>query len=159
MKEAHIKILRLPDRDLVTAVELLSPWNKFGEGVGQYRSKRRNLVRNGVHVVEIDLLTRGRRTELVGTVPAGDYFVYVFRGDRKPDVDVYGWGVRQPLPTVRVPLRAPDPDVPLELAAVVTSAYDRGRYIRKLRYATPPTASLVPGDKAWAADVVKATRV
>ena len=92
VSEALIEIVRLPDHDLVTSVELLSAWNKFGEGVGEYRSKRRDWVRNGVHVVEIDLLTRGRRTELSRPLPAGDYFVCVFRGDRKPDVDVYGWG-------------------------------------------------------------------
>jgi hypothetical protein len=158
VKEAYIEIVRLPEHDLVTSVELLSPWNKFGEGVGQYRSKRRHLVRHGIHVVEIDLLTRGRRTEVVGAVPTGDYFVFVFRGDRKPDVDVYPWGVRQPLPVVRVPLRGPDGDVPLELSAVITSAYDRGRYSRKLRYGAPPTASLSPADKTWAADVVKSVR-
>src|SRR6266516_2094618 len=32
VSEASIEIVRLPDHDLVTSVELLSPWNKFGEG-------------------------------------------------------------------------------------------------------------------------------
>jgi len=156
VREAYIEIVRLPDHDLVTSIELLSPWNKFGEGIGEYRSKRRNLVRNGVHVVEIDLLTRGRRTQLSRPLPSGDYFVCVFRGDRRPNVDVYAWGVRQPLPPVPVPLRTPDPDVAMDLALVVTTVYDRGRYERKLRYGMPLTASLPAGDLSWAADIAEA---
>jgi hypothetical protein len=158
VREAYIEILRLPDYELVTSVELLSPWNKFGEGVGEYRSKRRSLVRQSVHVVELDLLTRGRRTELSRPLPPGDYFACVFRGDRRPDVDVYAWSVRQPLPPVRVPLRAPDPDVTLDLSTVVSSTYDRGRYNRKLRYSSAPPASLAPEDALWAVDVVKKVR-
>ena len=38
VREGYIQILRLPNHQLVTSVELLSPWNKFGEGIGQYRS-------------------------------------------------------------------------------------------------------------------------
>lgn len=158
VREAYVEIVRLPDYHLVTSLELLSPWNKFGEGVGEYRSKRRNLVRGGVHVVEIDLLTRGRRTQLSGPLPGGDYFVCVFRGDRRPDVDVYAWGVRQPLPSVPVPLRAPDADVPLDLASVLTTVYDRGRYGRKLRYGAPLSATLAAADLSWAADVATPAR-
>lgn len=149
VREAYVKIQRLPDYELVTSVELLSPSNKFGEGIGEYRAKRRALVGQGVHVAEIDLLLRGTRTELARPLPPGDYFALIFYGDRRPDVGVYAWGLRDPLPEIRVPLRRPDPDVRLDLAAVVTSAYDRGKYRRKLRYSAGPPATVPRAAAEW----------
>jgi Protein of unknown function (DUF4058) len=156
VREAYVEILRLPDMKLITSIELLSPWNKFGEGIGEYRHKRRALVRQGVHVVEIDLLRRSRRTELAQPLPTGDYFAFIFRGDRRPDVDVYAWGIRQPLPTIPIPLAPPDPDIALDLATLVNTAYDRGKYTRKLRYTHgPPPEPLTAADAAWAAENAK----
>jgi Protein of unknown function (DUF4058) len=155
VREGYIEIQRLPDYELVTSIELLSPWNKYGEGLGEYRHKRRSLVSRGVHVVEIDLLRRGRRTELARPLPAGHYYAFAFRADRRPDVDVYAWDLRHPLPTVSVPLQAPDPDVSLELRGVVNSAFDRGRYARKLRYSSAPPEPLSAEDSAWVSEIVR----
>ena len=55
-------------------------------------------------------------------------------------------------------LQAPDPDVAMDLASVVATVFDRGRYGRKLRYGSPLTASLATADLAWAVDVVKAAK-
>ena len=47
---------------LVTAIEILSPFNKrAGEGIDDYRRKRTCLLRSSVHLIEIDLLRRGER--------------------------------------------------------------------------------------------------
>jgi hypothetical protein len=157
VREGYIEILRLPNYRLVTSIEVLSPWNKYGEGIGEYRHKRRSLVSHGIHVVEIDLLRRGRRTELAAPLPSGHYYCFVFRADRRPDVDVYGWQLRDPLPEIRVPLSAPDPDVRLELATVVNAVYDRGGYNRKLSYAAPPPGPLSPADAQWVAEIARTT--
>lgn len=109
----------------------MSQWNKHGSGVAEYRGKRQALMAHDVHVVELDLLRRGRWTELARPLPPADYGALVFRAGRRPDVEVRTWGLRDPLPTVPVPLRRPDPDVPLDLAAVIASVYDCGRYDRK----------------------------
>ena len=149
VRENYIEILKLPDRELVTAIELMSPWNKHGAGVAEYRGKRRSLVAHGVHVVELDLLRRGRRTELARPLPPGDYYAMVFRADQRPDVEVYSWALRDPLPAVPIPLRSPDSDVRLGVAAVVDSVYDRGRYDRKLRYAQPVPPPVTAEDEEW----------
>jgi hypothetical protein len=157
VREGYIEIVRLPGHELVTSIELLSPCNKYGEGIGEYRHKRRSLVGHGVHVVEIDLLRRGTRTELARPLPPGDYFAFVFRADRRPDVGVYHWGLREMLQPIPVPLRAPDPDVNLELGAIVNTAYDRGRCNRKLSYGgAPPAPALSVEDAAWAAERLRA---
>ena len=149
IEENYIEIFKLPDRELVTAIELLSPWNKHGAGVAEYRGKRQSLVNHGVHVVEIDLLRRGRRTELAEPLPPGDYYTLVFRADRRPDVEVRAWGLRDPLPGIAIPLRKPDVDLKLDLAAIVATVYERGRYDRKLRYSLPVPAPASEPDVKW----------
>ena len=36
---------------------------------------------------------------------------HLSRADRRPDADVYAWTVRDPLPSIPIPLLPPDPDV------------------------------------------------
>ena len=46
--------------------------------------------------------------------------------------------LQDPLPVVPVPLRAPDDDIPLDLASAFTTIYDRAAYDLSLNYAEPP---------------------
>ena len=155
VREGYIQVLRLPERKLVTSIELLSPWNKFGDGVGEYRHKRRSMVNHGVNVVELDLLRRGRRTELAAPLPQGHYYAFVFRADRRPDVDVYAWGLPDPLPPIPVPLAPADPEIALDLGVVVNTSYERGQYGRKLKYSGPPPGPLMPSEVAWAGEITR----
>jgi hypothetical protein len=156
VREAYIEVLRVPGYELVTVIELMSPWNKNGAGVGIYRGKRAALVRDGTHFVELDLLRGGTRTKLARPLPPGDYYANIFRGDRKPEVDVVRWKLRDKLPTIPIPLRAPDKDVPLNLTEAVHTAYERGRYDRKLRYARPLDPPLEEQDAKWADELIRA---
>ena len=54
--ERWIEIRRLPDRSLVTVIEILSPSNKIGSGRIEYIEKRNQWIRQPVNLVEIDLL-------------------------------------------------------------------------------------------------------
>jgi len=156
IREAYIEIQKLPGYELVTVVELMSPWNKHGAGIGIHRGRRANLVRDGIHFVELDLLRGGTRTHLAEPLPDGDYYALVFRADRKPDVDVVRWKLRDKLPLIPIPLRAPDKDVPLNLGAAVHSAYERGRYDRKLRYGRALDPALDQADVKWVRERLKA---
>ena len=50
---------------LVTSIEILSPYNKRqGEGLDQYRQKRKNILHSAVHFIELDLLRGGQRPGL-----------------------------------------------------------------------------------------------
>jgi hypothetical protein len=154
VRESKIHILRREDRRLITVVELLSPTNKTGEGHIQYLSKRNALLTSGVHLVEIDLLVGGQRLPLAEPLPKGDYYVYVCRGNRRPDGEIDHWSVRQPLPAIPIPLAAPDPDLALDLQGLFATTYERGRYHRSLRYSKPPAAPLCEGDAHWAQSLV-----
>ena len=49
-----IEIRDVAQRELVTAIELLSPTNKRGEGYREYLDKRRRLLCSMAHLIEID---------------------------------------------------------------------------------------------------------
>jgi hypothetical protein len=54
------------------------------------------------------------------------------------------------LPTLPVPLRAPDADLLIDLAAVFDTAYDRGRFQRRIDYSGTVPAHLNTTEPAWA---------
>ena len=158
VRDLWIEIRHRPDRDLVTAIEILSPTNKLGECYWQYQTKRRSLIRQNVHLVVLDLLVRGQRLPIGHELPAGDFFAFVSRADRRSKCEVYAWSVRHCLPNIRIPLRSPGPDVVLELPATFALGYDRGRYAWALDYAAPLDLPLAAVDRAWAEEHARASR-
>jgi hypothetical protein len=151
--ESKVHILDRSNHRLITVVELLSPTNKRGDGYFQYKVKRNALLSTRVHLVEIDLLVDGERLPLKDSLPAGQYFAYVARGNCRPDCQVYAWSVQQALSKILIPLAAPDPDIALDLGELFTTTYDRGRYKRSLDYSAPPAAPLADDDRQWAAAI------
>ena len=124
-RETYLEISHWPDRKLVTIVELLSPSNKVGEGLRDYLVKRNALIHQEVNLVELDFLVGGQRLPMNRSLPRGDYYALVARGDRRPDCDVYAWSVRHPLPTIPIPLLPPDDDIRIALGPIFRSVYDR----------------------------------
>jgi hypothetical protein len=150
--ESFIEVLRLPEQEVVAVLELLSPTNKSGDGRGFYFEKRQQLLRQKVHIVELDLIRAGRRLRLDRPLPPGDYYAFISHADRRPDCDVYPWSVRDPLPILPLPLLAPDPGVEVDLGRAFQVAYQRGEYDRLIRYDQPPPApSFAREDAEWAA--------
>jgi hypothetical protein len=153
-REAYIEILHQPERRLVAALELLSPANKEQPSRTEYLAKRRALLCQDVHLVELDLLLGGQRLPLQGPLPPADYYYLLSRSERRPNCQVYFWTLRQPLPTLPVPLRAPDPDVFINLASVFATAYERGRFRRRLPYQGPVPACVPEPARPWVESVV-----
>jgi hypothetical protein len=56
-----VEIWDAEHRRLVTAIEVLSPTNKRGEGRIEYAAKRQSIMRSDTHLIEIDLLRAGSR--------------------------------------------------------------------------------------------------
>jgi Protein of unknown function (DUF4058) len=149
-RQGQIKIVHRPDRTLVAVLELLSPTNKNGDGFEEYRGKRRAVLEQDVHLVELDLLLAGNHPPLARPLPDGDYYLFVSRAGERPNCDVYDWKVRDPLPTMPIPLQAPDKDVHVDLAKVFATTYQRGRYARSLYYEEPPPVPMKQADVRWA---------
>ncbi len=79
VRDVWIEIRHRPDRELITAIEVLSPTNKAGEGYWVYQAKRRKLIRQNVHLVELDLLVRGQRLPMRRELPRADFYAFVSR--------------------------------------------------------------------------------
>lgn len=137
-KEAFIEVVRLPGQEVVTVIELFSPTNKSGDGRSFYLEKRHHLLHQSVNLVEIDLIRAGKRPQLSGPIRRGHYHALISRADRRPACEVYSWTVRQPLPKLPIPLRAPDADSQIDLQAALRTAYDRGHYERMICYSDVP---------------------
>jgi hypothetical protein len=152
-----VEIRALPDLELVTAIEVLSPINKSWQGRGAYLQKRDKLHAARVNLVEIDLLLGGAPLPMKQRIETGGYYAIVARGAKHPLAEVYRWTVRDPLPSLPIPLREPDPDIRIDLAALVTRVYDLGRYARTLRRDSPlpETAPLDPDDRSWVESVAQ----
>ncbi len=144
-------------KELVTAIELLSPTNKYGNGLETYRQKRRRLLRSDVHFMELDLLRAGQRPgwELADPPIDTDYILLLSRAN-EDDVRISNiWPVAldEPLPVLPVPLLPPDPDVPLDMGVALKNIYDRAAYARRIDYQQPvPSPSLRPGIETWLAE-------
>ena len=142
---------------LVAVIELFSPINKRrGAGRDAYLEKRRTVLASPVHLIEIDLLRRYNRMPFDDPVPATHYLVMVCRAGERPHSHVWAISVRQPLPTVPIPLLNPDPPVLLDLGQALRTAYTRARYDLRVDYRQPPNPPLAPADAAWAAEHIAA---
>ena len=148
-REVWMEIRHLPDSELVAFVELLSPSNKSGDGRQEYLKKRAALIDRSIHIVELDLLLGGRRLPMLRPLPPAHAYAFVARAEQRPDAQVYAWTLRDPLPTIPIPLQHPDPDIPLNLAPLYAQAYRRGRYGSVLRYDLPTSLPLGDMDQAW----------
>lgn len=60
------------------------------------------------------------------------------------------------MPVLPIPLRRPDPDVPLDLNAVLRTAYERARYDLRIDYTRPLDPPLQSADAEWAASLITA---
>jgi hypothetical protein len=155
MRMVTVELYTVEGKELVTCIEILSPANKRGDGLAQYLHKRRRLHRAGVHLLEIDLTRRGQRPMFVEGVPEPEQFKavpYLVSLWRAGTLSLQVWPVQftDKLPTVAVPLRAPDPDVPLDLGAILAAVYDLAAYDLSIDYTqAPPPPPLDEATSAW----------
>lgn len=154
LRAVHIYITETDE--LITSIEILSPYNKRGEGLAEYRRKRSSLLASNVHLVEIDLLRGGQRvgSEVQGPpLDEADYILLVNRGlEVNPGVwsDIWPVTLDKPLPMLPIPLDPPDPDVLLDMNATLRTVYERAAYARRIDYRQPvPPPELRPATARW----------
>ena len=136
-------------RQLVTAIEVLSPTNKRGLGREEYLAKRQRLMLSSAHLLEIDLLRIVKRVPMRRRLPAAPYFVLLSRAQMRPELEVWPITLQESLPVVPVPLLPGDPDASLDLQLALKTNYDQFRYDLSVDYTKPPEVRLRPTDAAW----------
>jgi len=148
-RHSSLEIRDRRDRRVVTVIELLSPSNKKpGSDRDEYLRKRKRLLDDRVHLVEIDLRRGGERPR-PPDVPSCDYYALVSRAESRPKMGFWPLNLRDPLPVLPVPLTAPDPDARLDLQALLHRVYDGAGYANYI-YEGTPQPPLSADDEAWA---------
>jgi len=157
IREARVEIFDLYNNmKLVAVIEVVSPTNKAaGPGRDSYLTKQQELRDRDCHLIEIDLLRRGRHVLSipdwrVEAVQPYSYLTCVSRYPHRKRFELYPRLLRQRLPRIRVPLAEGDTDVPLDIQAALEQVYWEGRYARRVRYAEPCEPVLSSEDQAWA---------
>ena len=154
VRESFIEIRDTENEYLVTVLELLSPSNKqAGYDRDAYIAKRRQYLLSDVNFIEIDLLRGGPRMPIEELSPC-DYYVLVKRASDRTRAGVWPIRLRDGLPSIPIPLRAPDPDARLDLQALLHSVYDRAGYRHRI-YRGTPKPKLVADDAQWADAILK----
>jgi hypothetical protein len=150
---SFVEIRDRSSREVVTAIEILSPANKRpGPDREQYLAKRARILASPAHFVEIDLLRGGPRMPFEET-PACDYYVLVSRVEDRPSSGFWPVRLRDELPVVPVPLRKPDGDASLDLEGALHRVYDAAGYAKYI-YSGKPSSALSPEDEEWAKALV-----
>lgn len=143
---------------IVTAIEILSPWNKVPtKAIQNYLEKREKYVNSETNLVEIDLIRTGDWTEMIGPylIPAKartTYRVTVTQPELTGPLH-YPISIRSKLPTISIPLRPQDTQAKLDLQELIDKAYVMGRYDR-IDYSKPCTPPFVGPEQEWAEEIL-----
>lgn len=149
LKERYLEIRDGETGAVITAIEILSPSNKRpGAGRQSYERKRYQILNSLTHLIEIDLLRGGTPLPVEGA-PLSDYRILISRSQSRPSAQLYGISLRQPLPTIPIPLRAGETEPLLDLQAILAAVYRRGRYHLAVDYSQPPLPPLPAEDWTW----------
>jgi hypothetical protein len=159
--EGYIEIREArANQRLITVIEVLSPSNKSeGKGRQLYRQKQDELLEAGVNLVELDLLRGG---EWVMSVPEGEvpapyrasYCACVRRDCEPHKAEIYRFPLREPLPSIKIPLRKTDRDVAINLQSLIDQCYINGRY-DSIDYSVELEPPFVEADEAWVRELLK----
>lgn len=158
-RQRYIEIRDTASREVVTVIEIVSPWNKRGGAAGRrhFQRKREDVVQGNTSWLEIDLLREGKPTiGIISDKLRSHYRAYVDRTtpDERQQL-LWPIFLRSRLPVLRVPLRAGEADVPLDLQAVLDGAYERAGYDLDVNYGRPPQLPLEAPDEAWADELLR----
>ena len=155
--EARLEVVDREQRRVVTVIEILSPTNKVADSRGRasYLEKRQEVMTSASHLVEIDLLRAGVPLHTRETLPRTDYCVHASRTDLRPKGLVWPITLQQRLPVILIPLRIEDPEVPLDLQAVLNTAYERAAYDLAIDYGRETVPPLTVDQRRWADELLK----
>lgn len=151
VNERYLEIREVTTGTVITVIELLSPKNKrSGEGRLAYERKRNQVLASATHLVEIDLLRGGKLFPIEGRGEYwGDYRILICRGNQRPVADLYAFSLRQPIPSIPIPLLCGEAEPILELQQLLNYVYERGRYYLAIDYTQPLQPALSEENIAW----------
>jgi hypothetical protein len=158
--ERYLEIREVETDAIVTVIEVLSPKNKRGgEGREAYEKKRRSILGSLTHLVKIDLLRGGKPMPMLEMRSPSAYRVLISRSHQRPDADLYGFGLSDPLPVFPIPLKLDEPEPIIHLPTIFDGIYQRARYQIRLNYdQSVPPPKLSDEEQQWVDQVLRPLR-
>ena len=158
IKQAYLEVREMATKQVVTAIEILSPVNKrSGEGRLTYLKKRQSVLGSLTNLVEIDLLRSWEPMPVLNSSIQSDYRVLVSRSDRRPFAELYAFNLRDSLPVFPLPLREEDVEPIVNLPELFAGIYDRAGYDYRIDYDREPVPSLSEENRVWAKELLQTT--
>ena len=150
IRQGYLEIREVATKEVVTAIELLSPINKrSGRGRQTYENKRERVLSSSTHLVEIDLLRAYKPMPVFGEGLPSHYRILVSRSDLRPQAELYKFNLDDPIPSFSLPLRSEDQAPMVELQRLLTEIYARSGYDLKLNYQENPIPALGDDELTW----------
>lgn len=160
IRERSVLIYDSIGNRIVTAIEVLSPWNKKpGKDLQRYLEKREKYINSEMNLVEIDLVRTGDWTEMIGPYLVPErarttYRVTITQPEMTGPLH-YPVSLFARLPTIKVPLRPQDAPARLNLQELIDKAYVMGRYDR-IDYSKPCAPPFIGPEVEWAGQILGA---
>lgn len=150
IKQGYLEVREVATGEVVTVIEILSPINKrSGEGRQDYETKRNKIFGSSTHLVEIDLLRKGKSLPIYHSNSQTHYRILVSRGDRRPQADLYAFNLRDTIPSFPLPLKSGDREPFVDLQVLLNNVYDQASYDLAIDYTQEPIPPLLADDQVW----------
>ncbi|MEO0409245.1 MAG: DUF4058 family protein [Cyanobacteria bacterium P01_A01_bin.135] len=149
VREAYLEVKETATQAVVTAIEILSPTNKRGDGRRKYEQKRQQVLSSRTNLVEIDLLRESAPLPTLGDGPQSRYQVLVSRASSRPMADLYAFNLNEPIPPFALPLQHEDEEPVVVLQELLEGVYERSGYDYFIDYKDDPLPPLSDGERAW----------
>jgi len=151
LRQGYLEIKEVETKQVVTAIEVLSPVNKrSGKGRDAYLTKREDILGSATNFVEIDLLRSLKPMPILTKGISSHYRILVSRHQNRPRADLYAFNLQHQIPSFPLPLRQGDTEPIIDLRGLLTNIYDVGGYDFKIDYTTEPVPKLSKNDASWA---------
>jgi hypothetical protein len=156
VKERYLEVRELETDRVITVIEVLSPKNKrTGAGRVTYEGKRQQVLNSTAHLIELDLLRADAPMPMNGVLEPWDYRILVSRSEQRPAADLYGFSLREQIPSFPLPLKFEDNSPWVNLQSLVSEVYDEAGYQYRLGYQRPvPPPDLSESDAQWASNLL-----
>lgn len=139
MRQSYLEVRDAATQAVVTAIEVLSPATKRGEGRQKYESKRQQVLESLTNLIEIDLLRDGDPLPAEDGYIQSHYRILVSRASTRPVADLYPFNVGDRIPSFPLPLKQEDAEPVVDLQQLVDDLYEQLAYDYFINYSnTPP---------------------
>ncbi len=156
VREWYLEVREVATKQVITAIEVLSPKNKRStEGRKAYLKKRQRVFGSVTNLVEIDLLRTGEPMPILGSPIESDYRILVSRSELRPEAELYAFNLQHSIPSFLLPLQEEDTEPAINLQSLINGVYDRAAYDLVIDYTRSPVPPLTEEKTAWMDELLR----